>query len=218
VCRMHMGDNVLCYLGPSVAPQGGLPSSHRCACPGTAAARSADPTSACMGCAGSARDGVQAFFIGGSPELEDLSFLAYPQGWKGGPLDKYGFQTVSSGTLKVTNPRPPSSGAAPPWRFVQRRWRLAMRPLETVRAAPYRQKQKSTQQVVCLTPIVCAPTNTGCSLVDASKRTTGELPCPCCVVFMAALLLHHRVAVEQDALGCSLRTHVVRPSDKEHWV
>lgn len=61
-------------------------------------------------CAGTLRERQAAFFIGGAPELQDLSYMAVPAGFSpaaGAPLNKYGFQTQRSGTLKVRVRAPP---------------------------------------------------------------------------------------------------------------
>lgn len=55
-------------------------------------------------CAGSRRDQQQAFFIGGSPELQDVSYVAVPKDHKGTVLNKYGYKTQSSGNVKVGLP------------------------------------------------------------------------------------------------------------------
>ncbi|TPX68361.1 hypothetical protein SpCBS45565_g03111 [Spizellomyces sp. 'palustris'] len=44
---------------------------------------------------------MRSFFIGGSANLEDLSYMAIPNGTSGNRLNKYGFQTESSGVLRV---------------------------------------------------------------------------------------------------------------------
>ncbi|KND00145.1 uncharacterized protein SPPG_04486 [Spizellomyces punctatus DAOM BR117] len=44
---------------------------------------------------------MRSFFIGGSADLEDLSYMAIPNGTSGNRLNKYGFQTESSGVLRV---------------------------------------------------------------------------------------------------------------------
>lgn len=51
--------------------------------------------------AGTVRDAHQAFFVGGSPELEDLEYLTTPAGFDGKLLSKYGFKTQTAGTIKV---------------------------------------------------------------------------------------------------------------------
>lgn len=51
--------------------------------------------------AGSRRDQQQAYFIGGSEELQDVTYMAQPQGHKGSVLNKYGYKTVTSGNVKV---------------------------------------------------------------------------------------------------------------------
>ncbi|GMH40514.1 hypothetical protein BSKO_08418 [Bryopsis sp. KO-2023] len=51
--------------------------------------------------AGSYRDKFQEYFIGGSLELEDPSYVSVPRGFSGKNLNKYGFETESSGKLKV---------------------------------------------------------------------------------------------------------------------
>ncbi|MEW5298780.1 MAG: hypothetical protein WDW36_001863 [Sanguina aurantia] len=50
---------------------------------------------------GTVRDAHQAFFVGGSPELEDLEYLTTPTGFDGKLLSKYGFKTQTAGTIKV---------------------------------------------------------------------------------------------------------------------
>lgn len=47
------------------------------------------------------RDAHQAFFVGGSLELEDLDYLTTPTGFEGKLLSKYGFKTQTAGTIKV---------------------------------------------------------------------------------------------------------------------
>ncbi|CAD7703562.1 unnamed protein product, partial [Ostreobium quekettii] len=50
----------------------------------------------------SSRDKAQKFFIGGSPELEDMSYAAAPRHFSSGKLpNKYGFQADTSGILKI---------------------------------------------------------------------------------------------------------------------
>lgn len=51
--------------------------------------------------AGSRRDQQQAYFIGGSEELQDLTYVAVPQGHTGKVLNKYGYKTQTSGNVKV---------------------------------------------------------------------------------------------------------------------
>jgi hypothetical protein len=51
--------------------------------------------------AGSRRDQQQAFFIGGSEELQDLTYMAVPRDHKGPVLNKYGYKTQASGNVKV---------------------------------------------------------------------------------------------------------------------
>jgi hypothetical protein len=54
------------------------------------------------GCAtGRRRDQQQAFFIGGSEELQDLTYMAVPRDHKGPVLNKYGYKTQASGNVKV---------------------------------------------------------------------------------------------------------------------
>lgn len=50
---------------------------------------------------GSHKDKLQEFFIGGSLELEDVSYIRIPQNFRGRVLNKYGFQSESSGRVKV---------------------------------------------------------------------------------------------------------------------
>jgi hypothetical protein len=51
--------------------------------------------------AGSRRDQQQAYFIGGSEELQDMTYMAVPGGHKGSVLNKYGYKTQTSGNVKV---------------------------------------------------------------------------------------------------------------------
>ena len=51
--------------------------------------------------AGSRRDQQQAYFIGGSEELQDVTYMAVPSGHKGSVLNKYGYKTQTSGNVKV---------------------------------------------------------------------------------------------------------------------
>ncbi|KAJ3413287.1 Pleiotropic negative transcriptional regulator [Chytridiales sp. JEL 0842] len=44
---------------------------------------------------------MKSAFVGGSSELEDLAYGAIPTGHKGSLLNKYGFQTETSGTIQV---------------------------------------------------------------------------------------------------------------------
>ena len=45
---------------------------------------------------------MRRYFIGGTPELEDLAYCGTPASSSGEPiLSRYGFKTVSSGTLKL---------------------------------------------------------------------------------------------------------------------
>ncbi|KAJ3038826.1 Pleiotropic negative transcriptional regulator [Rhizophlyctis rosea] len=44
---------------------------------------------------------MESFFIGGSPDLEDITYEAVPKGFAGSRLSKYGFTTESSGTVTV---------------------------------------------------------------------------------------------------------------------
>lgn len=55
-----------------------------------------------MATAGSRRDQQQAFFIGGSQELQDMSYVAVPKGHQGRVLNKYGYKTQTSGNMKVS--------------------------------------------------------------------------------------------------------------------
>ncbi|WIA30296.1 hypothetical protein OEZ86_000384 [Tetradesmus obliquus] len=50
---------------------------------------------------GTRRDQQQAFFIGGSEELADMSYAAVPKGHKGRVLNKCGYKTQTAGTVKV---------------------------------------------------------------------------------------------------------------------
>lgn len=56
---------------------------------------------ACNVLAGSRRDQQQAYFIGGSEELQDMTYMAVPSGHKGSVLNKYGYKTQTSGNVKV---------------------------------------------------------------------------------------------------------------------
>jgi hypothetical protein len=51
--------------------------------------------------AGSRRDQQQAYFTGGSQELQDMSYMAVPKDHKGTLLNKYGYKTQTSGNVKV---------------------------------------------------------------------------------------------------------------------
>ena len=45
---------------------------------------------------------MRRYFIGGTPELEDLAYCGTPASSSGEPiLSRYGFKTVSSGTIKL---------------------------------------------------------------------------------------------------------------------
>ncbi|XP_021374695.1 Meckel syndrome type 1 protein-like isoform X2 [Mizuhopecten yessoensis] len=44
---------------------------------------------------------LRRFFIGGSPELEDITYTAVPSTFQGSHLSKYGFRTESTGTVKA---------------------------------------------------------------------------------------------------------------------
>lgn len=46
-------------------------------------------------------DHQRAFFLGGTPELEDISYPYVPAGFQGTILNKYGFQSETSGVVKV---------------------------------------------------------------------------------------------------------------------
>lgn len=59
------------------------------------------PPCALVAATGSVRDQQAAFFIGGSCELADPSYVAVPRGHKGRVLNKYGYVTTTSGTVKV---------------------------------------------------------------------------------------------------------------------
>jgi hypothetical protein len=50
---------------------------------------------------GTRRDQQRAYFIGGSPELEDMIEMVQPNGFTGKALNKYGFKTEASGRVKV---------------------------------------------------------------------------------------------------------------------
>ncbi|KAF8069461.1 MKS1 [Scenedesmus sp. PABB004] len=50
---------------------------------------------------GTRRDQQAAFFIGGSEELADMAYVGVPPGHAGGPLNKYGFKTQTSGSVRV---------------------------------------------------------------------------------------------------------------------
>ncbi|KAK9824277.1 hypothetical protein WJX72_009110 [[Myrmecia] bisecta] len=49
----------------------------------------------------SIRERMRSFFTGGTPELNDVTYAKVPAGFEGQLLSKFGFQTESSGTLKV---------------------------------------------------------------------------------------------------------------------
>ncbi|XP_067933595.1 tectonic-like complex member MKS1 [Watersipora subatra] len=44
---------------------------------------------------------LRRFFIGGAPELEDLSYVYIPSTFQGSHLSRFGFKTESSGSLKI---------------------------------------------------------------------------------------------------------------------
>ncbi|XP_033731555.1 Meckel syndrome type 1 protein-like isoform X1 [Pecten maximus] len=44
---------------------------------------------------------LRRFFIGGSPELEDITYTAIPSTFQGSHLSKYGFRTESTGTIST---------------------------------------------------------------------------------------------------------------------
>jgi Meckel syndrome type 1 protein len=44
---------------------------------------------------------LRRFFIGGSPELEDATFVGTPSTFHGSHLSKYGFRTISTGNIAV---------------------------------------------------------------------------------------------------------------------
>ncbi|XP_013384089.1 Meckel syndrome type 1 protein [Lingula anatina] len=44
---------------------------------------------------------LRRFFIGGSPELEDLSYISVPSTFEGSHLSKYGFKTETTGSVTV---------------------------------------------------------------------------------------------------------------------
>ncbi len=44
---------------------------------------------------------LRRFFIGGSPELEDISYVSIPSGHEGSILSRMGFRTTSTGSIKV---------------------------------------------------------------------------------------------------------------------
>ncbi len=53
-------------------------------------------------CAGTVRDAQQEFFVGGSPELEEISYLGTPTGFDAQRvLNKYGFKTEAAGEIKA---------------------------------------------------------------------------------------------------------------------
>jgi Ciliary basal body-associated, B9 protein len=64
---------------------------------------------------GSWLDRLRTFFIGGSPELRDITYAKVPHGFSGATLSRFGFQAVTSGTLQVRwvdspPPPPPACG------------------------------------------------------------------------------------------------------------
>jgi Meckel syndrome type 1 protein len=44
---------------------------------------------------------LRRFFIGGSPELEDISFVTIPSDLEGTILSRYGFRTVTTGSIQI---------------------------------------------------------------------------------------------------------------------
>mmetsp|Transcript_127 Transcript_127/g.312 ORF Transcript_127/g.312 Transcript_127/m.312 type:complete len:585 (-) Transcript_127:217-1971(-) len=50
---------------------------------------------------GTVRDRLHTFFVGGAPELEDITYLNTPAGFNGKALNKYGFVTDASGEVKI---------------------------------------------------------------------------------------------------------------------
>lgn len=44
---------------------------------------------------------LRRFFIGGSPELEDISYAAVPSNHEGSILSRFGFRTCTTGTLNI---------------------------------------------------------------------------------------------------------------------
>jgi Meckel syndrome type 1 protein len=44
---------------------------------------------------------LRRFFIGGSPELEDITYSAVPSDHEGSVLSRFGFRTVTTGYLNV---------------------------------------------------------------------------------------------------------------------
>lgn len=51
---------------------------------------------------GSLRDKMARFFVGGSAEIADISYIAKPRDFEGVHLSKYGFCTQSSGSVAIT--------------------------------------------------------------------------------------------------------------------
>ncbi len=44
---------------------------------------------------------LRRFFIGGSPELEDISYVSIPSSHEGSILSRMGFRTTSTGSVKI---------------------------------------------------------------------------------------------------------------------
>jgi Meckel syndrome type 1 protein len=51
--------------------------------------------------AGNINERMHTFFVGGAPELDDITYLATPAGFNGKALNKYGFAADASGEVKV---------------------------------------------------------------------------------------------------------------------
>eukprot|EP00232_Nephroselmis_pyriformis_P019683 CAMPEP_0182886064 /NCGR_PEP_ID=MMETSP0034_2-20130328/19988_1 /TAXON_ID=156128 /ORGANISM="Nephroselmis pyriformis, Strain CCMP717" /LENGTH=579 /DNA_ID=CAMNT_0025019357 /DNA_START=209 /DNA_END=1944 /DNA_ORIENTATION=- len=50
---------------------------------------------------GTVSDRLHGHFVGGMPELEDISYVGFPEGWGKGPTSRFGLNTVASGQIQV---------------------------------------------------------------------------------------------------------------------
>lgn len=50
---------------------------------------------------GSVRQQLHSFFVGGGPQLRDLTYVRQPSDWAGPVLSKYGFRTQPAGQVKI---------------------------------------------------------------------------------------------------------------------
>jgi Meckel syndrome type 1 protein len=50
---------------------------------------------------GSVRQQVHSFFVGGGPQLRDMTYVRQPSDWSGPILSKYAFRTQAAGQVEL---------------------------------------------------------------------------------------------------------------------